>query len=167
MSARVFVTVGSQKFQFNRLLAAVDGCVASGVIDVPVFAQTGCSDYSPKNFEWRPFLDRDEFSSLVEGCDTVVTHGGTGAIVGALKKGKRVVAMPRLAKYGEHVDDHQVQLLEQFSEAGLILVCEDEESLAEAYRASLSREFAIYEPNNERFIGDLDRYLSKEMLSSC
>jgi len=34
-----------------------------------------------------------------------------GAIIGAIKKGKKVIAVPRLAKCGEHVDDHQVQLV--------------------------------------------------------
>ena len=52
----------------------------------------------------------------MEKANIVITHGGTGAIIGAVKKGKKVIAVPRLAKYGEHVDDHQLQLIKQFDD---------------------------------------------------
>lgn len=156
----VFVTVGSQKFPFDRLLRAVDECVANGSIREEVFAQTGACGYVPKSYAHKPFLDREEFAKHADAASVVVTHGGTGAIMGALKKGKRVVAMARLARFGEHVDDHQVQLLEEFERAGLILTCEDGPTLAEAYRAALQREPAAYRSSNDRFVDDLDRYLS-------
>ena len=52
----------------------------------------------------------------MEKANIVITHGGTGAIIGAVKKGKKVIAVPRLAKYGEHVDDHQLQLIKKFDD---------------------------------------------------
>lgn len=58
----------------------------------------------------------DEFSNEMEKANIVITHGGTGAIIGAVKKGKKVIAVPRRAKYGEHVDDHQLQLIKQFDD---------------------------------------------------
>lgn len=54
-----------------------------------VFAQTGYSDYVPRNYSYNNFLDRDEFSVEMGKADIVITHGGTGAIIGAVKKGKR------------------------------------------------------------------------------
>lgn len=156
----IFVTVGSQKFQFDRLLMAVDECVGSARIPQDVFAQTGASSYVPTHFASRDFLDRDEFAKRMDACDVLLTHGGTGAIIGALKKGKIVIAMPRLARYGEHVDDHQVQLLSEFEEAGLILTCHDADSLAEAYEKSLSTAFSPYKSNNQAFVADIDRFLA-------
>ena len=112
MDNKIFITLGSQKFQFNRLLKAVDELCEKGTVDAEdVFAQIGYSDYLPKNFSYKKFLDRDEFSNEMEKANIVITHGGTGAIIGAVKKGKKVIAVPRLAKYGEHVDDHQLQLI--------------------------------------------------------
>ena len=61
----IFVTLGSQKFQFNRLLAAIDQLVENGVITDEIFAQTGYSDYSPQHFKFSSFLDREEFSEKI------------------------------------------------------------------------------------------------------
>lgn len=118
----IFITLGSQKFQFNRLLKAVDELVAAGKIKDEVFAQIGYSDYKPMNYKYEQFLDREKFSQVMDKAEIVITHGGTGAIIGAVKKGKKVIAVPRLAKYGEHVDNHQLQLVGQFKE--LNLICE-------------------------------------------
>ena len=117
----IFVTLGSQKFQFNRLLKAVDELQT----DEKIFAQIGYSDYKPQNYTYKEFLDREEFAAWEEKADIVITHGGTGAIIGAVKKGKKVIAVPRLAKYGEHVDDHQIQLIKQFKDLNLIYSCMD------------------------------------------
>lgn len=155
----IFVTVGSQKFQFDRLLVALDSLVEEGVISGPVFAQTGACTYEPKHMEHKAFLDRDEFARVMAGCDIVVTHGGTGAIVGALKQGKHVIAMPRLKRFGEHVDDHQEQLLLEFSRQGLVLVAHDKDELADACRHAAQGAARPYVSNNARFIGDLDAWL--------
>lgn len=106
----IFVTLGSQKFQFNRLLQKIDELVKEEAIKEEIFAQIGYSDYKPENYQYKDFLNRNEFSEIQSKADVVITHGGTGAIIGAVKKGKKVLAVPRLAKYGEHVDDHQIQL---------------------------------------------------------
>lgn len=81
----IFVTLGSQKFQFDRLLQAVDELKT----DEEIFAQIGYSNYEPQNYEYKKFLDRDEFENVMDKADIVITHGGTGAIIGAVKKGKK------------------------------------------------------------------------------
>ena len=121
----IFVTVGSQKFQFNRLLNEIDKLIEENKLTEEVFAQTGYSDYIPKNYNYKDFLDRDEFKNIMEKCDKVITHGGTGAVIGAVKEGKKVIAIPRLKKYGEHVDDHQVEIVNQFSNMNLIFKADD------------------------------------------
>lgn len=85
----IFITLGSQKFQFNRLLKAVDDLVEIGELSDEVFAQTGYSDYQPRNYKFKQFLDRDEFAKYEAESEIVITHGGTGAIIGAVKKGKK------------------------------------------------------------------------------
>ena len=155
----VFVTLGSQKFQFDRLLKAVDELVGTGVIADSVFAQTGWSTYRPEHMEWKDFLNRDEFSDHIEKCDIVITHGGTGVIVGALRRQKRVIGIPRLARFGEHVDDHQVQILEEFASSGLISYAHDESDLARAYLEAKGRASTPYVSNNARFLSDLNGYL--------
>lgn len=85
----IFITLGSQKFQFNRLLRAMDELVASGEVGDEVFAQSGYSDYEPQHYRFQRFLDREEFDEMIGKSDVVITHGGTGAIIGAVKQGKK------------------------------------------------------------------------------
>lgn len=85
----IFVTTGSQRFQFNRLLRKIDELIENNVITDTVYAQIGYSDYKPRHYAFREFMGRDEFEEKMSGCDTVITHGGTGVIIKAVKKGKK------------------------------------------------------------------------------
>lgn len=157
----IFITLGSQKFQFNRLLQKVDEMVEEGIITDSVFAQIGASDYCPKHYDYVQFLDRDSFAEKISECSTVITHGGTGVIIGAVKKGKKVIAVPRLAKYGEHVDDHQLQLLHQFDELGIIMACYDLEQLPKMYRNLDSTHFNQYISNTNVIIESIDSFIKE------
>ena len=157
----IFVTVGSQKFQFNRLLKAVDDLIENGLSE-EVFAQTGYSDYKPLHYKYKDFLDRDEFDSVIEKADIVITHGGTGVIIGAVKKEKKVIAVPRLAKYREHVDDHQIQLVEQFQELNLINECLDLTEIRNAVEEVKQINFESYKSNTNRIIDSIERYIEIE-----
>ena len=158
----IFITLGSQKFQFNRLLIAIDEQITQRKIIDPVFAQTGYSDYVPQNFEYKNFLNRDEFSQAEEKSDIVITHGGSGAIIGALKKHKKVIAVPRLAKYGEHVDDHQLQLVDEFRNLNLIYECIVCDDLWKAVAEINERNFTIYRSNTTKIISNIEEYIGKE-----
>lgn len=155
----IFVTVGSQKFQFNRLIEASDELVASGAVEGGALAQTGSCTYMPKYMQFQDFLDRESFRSHMDACDVVITHGGTGAIIGAVKDGKKVIAVPRLSRYGEHVDDHQVEIVSQFAEMGLIEPCMDPADLPAAYAHVLSKTYRSYKSNTEHFVADLAEYI--------
>lgn len=155
----IFITLGSQKFQFNRLLKSVDELVATGKIKDKIFAQIGYSDYKPANYEYEQFLDREKFSQVMDKAEIVITHGGTGAIIGAIKKGKKVIAVPRLARYGEHVDDHQLQLVEQFRELNLICECQDCAKLEEAIQIVRSTKYDQYKSNTQVIIDDITKFI--------
>ena len=155
----IFITLGSQKFQFNRLLKAVDKQVAEGKIKDEIFAQIGVSDYFPQNYKFIDFLNRDEFLEWQDRADIEITHGGTGAIVGAIKKGKKVIAIPRLKMYGEHIDDHQLQLLEQFDELGLICVCYECDEIWMAIEIAKKTKYNVYKSNTKMIIENIERYL--------
>ena len=155
----IFITLGSQKFQFNRLLQAVDELIDKGVIKEEVFAQIGYSDYKPRNYEYKEFLDRDEFAVQEGKCEILITHGGTGAIIGAVKKGKKVIAVPRLAKYGEHVDDHQLQLIAQFKNQKLICGLNDCSELEDGLKFVKEHEFNSYQSNTKTIIESIDNFI--------
>lgn len=155
----IFITLGSQKFQFNRILIEIDKLVKEGKITQDVFAQIGYSDYKPKNYKYKEFLDREEFSKLMRLSRIVITHGGTGAIIGAVKQGKKVIAIPRLAKYGEHVDDHQVEITNQFKEMNLIESIDNVELLYNAISEIYKSEFNVYKSNTDRIIETIEKFI--------
>lgn len=162
MQEKIFITLGSQKFQFNRLLKAVDELCEKGIIDAEnVFAQIGYSDYLPRKYNYQKFLDRDEFSKEMGKADIVITHGGTGAIIGAIKKGKKVIAIPRLAQYGEHVDNHQLQLIKQFDELNLICTCNNTSELAKALDIVRRTKYSQYESNTSTIINSIEKYIKE------
>lgn len=157
----IFITLGSQKFQFNRLLKKIDQLIKSKIIKDEVFAQIGYSDYQPLNYNYKTFLDREEFQNFMKNSSLVITHGGTGAIITAVKAGKKVIAIPRLSQYGEHVDDHQLQLLEQFNGMGIILPCYDIEELDKKIIEIEKIQLKPYLSNTKIILDDIEKYIQK------
>lgn len=158
----IFVTLGSQKFQFNRLLIELDKLVEEKKICNDIFAQIGYSDYKPKNYEFKEFLDREQFAEIMERCEIVITHGGTGAIVGAVKRDKKVIAVPRLAKFGEHVDDHQLQIIDQFTNMNFIVGVKDTNEIYEALELLKTMKFKKYISNTENIINEIEKYINQK-----
>ena len=156
----IFVTLGSQKFQFNRLLKEIDRLVEEGKITEEVFAQVGYSDYKPKNYDYKEFLDREEFRKIINECDKVITHGGTGAIINAVKNGKKVIAIPRLSKFGEHVDDHQIQIVEEFNKMNFILSVKNINKLGRLINELNNFKSKKYISNTKNIIDSIELYIS-------
>lgn len=94
----IFITLGSQKFQFNRLLREIDRLCANKEVKEDVFAQIGYSDYIPQNYKYVNFMDREEFNKKMDEVDLIITHGGTGAIIAAVKKKKKSHSSPKNAR---------------------------------------------------------------------
>ena len=141
----IFVCTGTQVYQFNRLLKELDKLVADGKIQDEIFAQTGASDYKPCNYAYKEFLSYDEFNEYQEKSDLIISHGGTGALIGALKKGKNIIAVPRLAQYGEHSDDHQLQIVAVLEKEGYVRAVYDIKDLGGQIQA------AIKEPIRKKY----------------
>ncbi len=158
----IFVTLGSQKFQFNRMLVEIDRLIEEGKITDKVFAQIGASDYKPKNFKYKDFLTQDEFKDYMKNANLVITHAGTGAIVTALKNDKLVIAIPRLARFGEHVDDHQIQLINEFKELNFIEPVYEIEQLGNALELVKKNKYNKYISNTKNIISDIEGFIEGE-----
>lgn len=140
----------------------LDKLVEEKKISNDIFAQIGYSDYKPKNYEFKEFLDREQFAEFMDKCDTVITHGGTGAIVGAVKRDKKVIAVPRLAKFGEHVDDHQLQIIDQFTNMNFIVGVKDTNEIYEALELLKTMKFKKYISNTENIINEIEKYINQK-----
>ena len=131
----IFVTVGSRQYPFDRLFRKLDELYETGVLTEEMFAQTGTGTYEPKHFAHQDFITPEEFAKRIEEADIVVSHGASGSIMKALNAGKKVIAVTRLEKYGEHINDHQIQNNEAFSTNGYVLMADLElTDLGECFR---------------------------------
>lgn len=140
----IFIALGTQKFQMNRLLKMVDQLCESGAITETVFAQKGASDYQPKFYLSEDFLDSERFQQKIEQCDLLITHGGVATIISGLKMKKPVVVVPRLAKYGEHIDDHQVEIAEAFSQKHYLMIFNEGDTLENVIQMAREEKFEPY-----------------------
>lgn len=129
----IFVSLGSREYQFDRLLKEIDKLVEDKVIQDEICAQIGQSTYVPENYRYERFLDTDTFEEYQNKAEIVISHGGTGALIGALKKNKQVIAVPRLEKYEEHLDDHQTEISSVLADMGYLISVTDMKDLGQAY----------------------------------
>jgi len=126
----IFLTVGTQ-FPFDRLVCAIDGAVEQGLLREPIYAQIGDNSYKPRNFESSAFLEKDVFDKYVEQSSAIIGHAGMGTISAALSRNKPLLVMPRLKRFHEVVNDHQVAIARKFSQLGHILAAYDVAELPE------------------------------------
>lgn len=125
----ILVTLGTQDKTFVRLLDEINKLINKGIIQDKVIVQAGFTKYSSKNMEIFDLIPQDEFNNLMSKADLVITHGGVGNIISALEKNKKVIAVPRLAKYKEHINDHQTQIIAKFNTLGYIIGLQDVDEL--------------------------------------
>lgn len=117
----ILVALGTQDKKFDRLLIHIDKLVKEKIIKDKVLVISACDTYSSENIDIIKPVSEDEFEQKVRKSDFMIVHGGVGTILTALSYGKKVIAVPRLKKHNEAANDHQIQLIKNFSEKGYLL----------------------------------------------
>lgn len=126
----IFVTVGNHYQSFERLIRKTDEI--AGKIDEKVIMQIGHTNYKPINAEYFDFKTYPEMEELNQKARVVVCHGGEGSIITALEQGTPVISVPRLERYGEHSNDHQLEIVKAMAEEGKIIALYDVDVLEDA-----------------------------------
>ena len=124
--------LGTQNNSFYRLLEEIDRLIEIGKINDEVIVQAGYTKYESQNMKIIDFVSSEEIEKLEQKANCIITHGGVGSIIGSIEKGKKVIAVPRLKQYGEHVNDHQLDIVESFDKLGYIIGITDVSQLEEA-----------------------------------
>ena len=155
----ILVTLGTQDKSFKRLLVVIDKEIEKGNIKDKVVVQAGFTKYKSKNMEIFKTLPSDELEQLIIKADLIITHGGVGSILTALKHNKKVIAAPRLAKYGEHTNDHQKEIIDEFSKRGYILALKDFNKFDKVLAKSVNFKPKKYESNNKNFTNLIANYI--------
>jgi UDP-N-acetylglucosamine transferase subunit ALG13 len=127
----IFVTVGNATQGFRRLLDAIDRLAGEGVFGTEtVFIQSGNNpDFRPTYCKHEPFLNMEEFERKIQEADLIISHTGAGTLLHTLQAGKVPVVMPRQQKYGEVIDDHQVEIVKALTAEGRVIPAYEPEDL--------------------------------------
>jgi beta-1,4-N-acetylglucosaminyltransferase len=115
----IFVTVGTHYDGFERLVKKMDEI--AGKIDEKVIIQIGYTKYTPKYAEYFEFKTYQEIQELNKKARVVVCHGGEGSIITAIEQRTPVISVPRLSKYGEHNNNHQLEIANELEKEGKIM----------------------------------------------
>ena len=130
----ILVMLGTQNNSFHRLLEKIDELIEKGIIKEEVIVQAGYTKYESNKMKIIDFTSREELEKLEQKANFIITHGGVGSIITSLEKGKKVIAVPRLHEYGEHVNDHQKEIIEKLNKSGYIIGIKSVEELENAIK---------------------------------
>ena len=155
----IFLTVGTQDKPFERIIKAVEQAVIDGKITDEVIVQAGGTKYESEVLNVLNYVPFDEFNNYISKADIIITHGGVGSILNGLKLKKKIIAVPRLKKYGEHINDHQLQVIKKMTEQGYILSCENENEIAEKVKEAKDFVVKEYTSNTQNFIKSFKQVL--------
>jgi len=153
----IFVTVGTSPFDFSRLIKAMD--LIAKEMSEKVVMQIGTTVYQPKYAESFNYIEIEEFDKLMRNARVIVSHAGEGNTIKALIYKKPIILVPRLSKYGEHNDDHQLDLAQKVSKKWDISVVEHIEKLKNALNKANSMGSIIR--SNKQIIDTLKDFLSR------
>lgn len=124
----IVVSVGTNEARFDRLL---DWVALAGLEEGSVI-QHGPSPVRPEGARHVAYVPYEELVDLIRESRVFVTHAGVGSILVSLAAGKRPVVVPRLERFGEAVDDHQLPLARRLAADGLVTLVESPEELEQA-----------------------------------
>lgn len=136
MDILIFVSLGTQDKSFERMLKIIEKEIKNGFIKEEVIVQAGYTEYKSKYMKIFDYVPKEEFEEYIKNCDLLITHGGVGSIFTGLKNNKKVLVMPRLSKYKEQHNDHQLEITDEFTKKGYILSFNDEKTFKQAYQES-------------------------------
>ena len=112
----IYVTVGTHEQPFNRLVQCVDELKGKGIIEDDVVIQNGFSDYEIKNCVHKKLFSQQEVADNYINARMIIMHGGPSTMIESIRDGKIPIVVPRQKKYGEHINDHQLEFCRAVSE---------------------------------------------------
>ena len=158
---KIFVPLGTQKFPFNRLIEALNGLVEKGLYKPEeIVMQSSLYEVEPK-FTHYELIPAAQFDELIDKAQLVITHSGVNSIISCMKRKKPLIIVPRLKKYGEHVDDHQVEIAELMKQKFDVVVVEDLSKLEEAIKKAKHPEYNKWVSHNEELVSVIKELVEK------
>ncbi len=155
----ILVTLGTQDKSFKRLLEAIQKQIDNGNIKEKVVVQAGHTKFESKDMEIFDLIPMEKFDELIDSCEILITHGGVGSIITGLKHNKKVIAAARLKEYKEHTNNHQLQIIENFSNDGYILGLNNFDDLGEKLKEAKKFKPKKYKSNTDNMIKIIEDFI--------
>jgi len=124
----IYVTVGNHDQPFDRLIKEVDSIAQE--TGVKTFIQSGISRYNTNHASQVDFLPFSEAEEKIKSARVIVGHAGIGTVISARKWKKPLIITPRRKSFGEHINDHQLEICNELLEnkrAGVTVAMETTE----------------------------------------
>lgn len=157
----ILVLLGTQNNQFTRLLQEIEKCIDNGIINQRVVVQAGFTKFESSKMNIFDLKPREVVENLADEAEFIITHGGVGSILMAIKKNKKVIAVPRLSEFNEHVNDHQRQIVEIFNDKGYIIGVQNIEDLSEAIKQIDEFIPKPYNGDNSKMLSIIESFIDK------
>jgi UDP-N-acetylglucosamine transferase subunit ALG13 len=125
----ILLSLGTHQQPFPRALDLTESLARQGREIVVQHGSTPPRPQTP-NISWVELMPFEELVSTMASAESVICHAGVGTIMTSMQAGHTPVVIPRQARYGEHVDDHQTDIAIRFAERGLIRCVTSESDLA-------------------------------------
>ena len=156
----IVVLLGTFPTAFVRPLVELDRLCRKGIIKEKVIVQSGYTEFESEFLEMRPFIPPDELTELYKEARVVISQAGTGSLIKGLKLDKKIISIPRLAKYGEVVDDHQEEILDEFTKLNYVLAWTEEIALDTALKKIENFKPSPYVSTKQKIIDHLEGYIN-------
>lgn len=157
----IFITVGTQPQLFTRLFKKIEELIDNGEINDEIIAQVGLNVVNNDKIKCFSYLEMTEMRRFIKAADLIISHGGAGSIITALKMGKKVIGIPRLSKYGEHINDHQIDLINALSNENYIIPLYNIDLLKDAIEKSYNFNPKPFKSGQEEIIKDIKFFIDK------
>jgi UDP-N-acetylglucosamine transferase subunit ALG13 len=117
----IFVVLGTWEMPFTRPPVEIEEAARRGLLPQPIVVQSGKTSYALPYLKLVPFFGKEELEQKYEQAEMIICQAGVGSIMLGLREHKKVIAIARAAEFDEHVDDHQLEILNVSSQSGAVL----------------------------------------------
>lgn len=153
--------LGTQNNSFYRLLEEIDKLIKKEIIQEKVIVQAGYTKYETPNMEIFDLIPKEELKQYQQEARLIITHGGAGSIITSLQYGKKVIAVPRKHEYGEHVNNHQEEIVELFNSKGYIIGTKGVEDLEQAIEKAKNFKPVQYKSDNHKMLQIIEDFIDE------
>lgn len=160
-SIKLFVILGTQKFPFTRLIKAVENLVITEVFNRnEVLVQSNFTEYKSDIIDIVTIIPLAEFDFILKNADIIITHAGVNSIITCMNYNKKFIVVPRLKKYGEHVDNHQTEISYVMKEKYDVLVLDDLDRLPDALCECRNHSCKKWYQNSDMLISSIKEFIN-------